>query len=166
MVAVVTLVLIIVAVAFFTLLERRVLGGIHLRMGPNKPGLGGLVVPFADAVKLFLKEISSPTLRNKGLFNMIALAIIGVPMVLWYVFPHCAPALDPKVICVYVIAIARISVYGTIGAGWSSNRKYRLLGALRAVAQTIRYEVRITLIILSAVVFFYYDMTQEKQMGA
>ena len=117
MVAVVTLVLIMVAVAFFTLLERKVLGYIHLRKGPNKPGPGGVIVPFADAVKLFLKELSCPTLRNKAMFNLIALAIIGVPMVLWYVFPHCAPALDPKVICVYVIAIARVGVYGTMGAG-------------------------------------------------
>jgi len=82
------------------------------------------------------------------------------------VFPQCSPALDPKHICVYVIAIASISVYGTIGAGWRRNSKYRLLGAVRAVAQTIRYEVRITLIILSAVIFFYYDITVEKQMGA
>lgn len=166
MVALVTLVLIMVAVAFFTLVERKVLGYIHLRKGPNKPGPGGVVVPFADAIKLFLKELCCPTLGNQSLFNLIALAIIMVPMVLWYVFPHCAPALDPKVICVYVIAIARVGVYGTMGAGWRRNSKYRLLGALRAVAQTIRYEVRMTLIILRAVMFFYYDMTQEKQMGA
>ena len=66
--------------------------------------------------------------------------------------------------CVFVVAIARIGVYGTLGAGWRSNRKYRLLGALRAVAQTISYEVRITIIILAAVLFFYYDLTQEKQV--
>ena len=68
--------------------------------------------------------------------------------------------------CVYIIAIASVGVYGTLGAGWSRNRKYRLLGALRAVAQTISYEVRMTLIILSAVLFFFFDMTQEKQLRA
>jgi len=68
--------------------------------------------------------------------------------------------------CVYVIAIASLGVYGTLGAGWRSNRKYSLLGALRAVAQTISYEVRITLIILGAVLFFFFDMTQEKQLSA
>ena len=81
-------------------------------------------------------------------------------------FPHRSPAQDPKLICVYVIAIASIGVYGTLGAGWSRNRKYRLLGALRAVAQTIRYEVRMTLIILGAVLFYFFDMTQEKQLSA
>lgn len=82
MVALLTLILVIVAVAFFTLIERKVLGYIHLRKGPNKPGPAGVLVPFADAVKLFLKEISQPTLRNKTLFNGVALAIMGVPMVL------------------------------------------------------------------------------------
>merc|ERR1711964_453812 len=77
MVAVVTLVLIIVAVAFFTLLERKVLGYIHLRKGPNKPGPGGVIVPFADAVKLFLKELSCPTLSNKAMFNLIAPSYYG-----------------------------------------------------------------------------------------
>jgi len=165
-VAVITLVLIFVAVAFFTLLERKTLGYIHLRKGPNKPGLGGVVVPFADAVKLIVKEISSPTLSNKALFLGITLVILCVPRALWYVYPHSALALDPKGMCVYVVAVARVGVYGTIGAGWRSNSKYRLLGAQRAIAQTIRYEVRITLIILIPVVFFYYDMSQEKQIGA
>ena len=82
MVALVTLILIIVAVAFFTLLERKTLGYIHLRKGPNKPGAGGVVVPFADAVKLYLKEIRRPTLSNKTLFNRVVLVIMGVPMVL------------------------------------------------------------------------------------
>lgn len=166
MVALLTLLLVIVAVAFFTLLERKVLGYIHLRKGPNKPGAGGFLVPFADAVKLFLKERNKPILCNPLLFHTVALLILGVPRVLWYVFPHRAPAFDPKLICVYVIAIAAVGVYGTLGAGWRRNRKYRLLGALRAVAQTIRYEVSMTLLILGAVVFFFFDITQEKQLGS
>lgn len=82
MVALITLILVIVAVAFFTLMERKVLGYIHLRKGPNKPGPAGLIVPFADAIKLFLKEIRYPLLSNKTLFNAIAILIMLVPIIL------------------------------------------------------------------------------------
>jgi len=82
MVALLTLLLVMVAVAFFTLLERKVLGLIHLRKGPNKPGPAAVLIPFADAVKLFFKENNQPTLGNPVIFNMIALAIIAVPIVL------------------------------------------------------------------------------------
>lgn len=164
MVALITLILVIVAVAFFTLMERKVLGYIHLRKGPNKPGPAGLIVPFADAIKLFLKEIRYPLLSNKTLFNAIAILIMLVPIILWFVNPIKSFHTDPKIICIFIVAIARIGVYGTLGAGWRSNRKYSLLGALRAVAQTISYEVRITIIILTSVIFFYYDITQEKNL--
>ena len=115
--AVLTLVFAIVAVAFFTIMERKVLGYIHIRKGPNKPGPAGLLVPFADAVKLFLKEMSYPLLSNKTLFNGVCLLVIVVPMILWLSFPTQATHSVHKIGIIYILAVARVGVYGTLGAG-------------------------------------------------
>lgn len=117
MVSVITLILIIVAVAFFTLLERKVLGYIHLRKGPNKPGPLGVPVPFADAIKLFTKELNYPSLCNKFLYISVSVIIMCVPILLWYVLPLYSLSADLKLILIFVIAISSVGVYGTLGAG-------------------------------------------------
>nr|AKS04364.1 NADH dehydrogenase subunit 1 [Parasagitta elegans] len=165
MVSLISLILIMVAVAFFTLLERKVLGYIHLRKGPNKPGTCGMPIPFADAIKLFMKELNYPSLSNKLTFIGVSVLIMCVPMLLWFVFPLHSLSADLKLMMIYVIAVSSVGVYGTLGAGWSSNSKYSMMGSVRAVAQTISYEVSMTVVILLSVYYFYYDMSMAKQLS-
>jgi len=162
---IVTLVLVLISVAFFTLLERKVLGYMQLRKGPNKPGPLGIVVPFADAIKLFTKEINMPTNANRTVYKFIAVVIIIVPIIVWITYPLNSRHSLHKLSTIMVLAWLRVSVYGTLGAGWRRNRKYALLGAIRATAQTVSYEVRIRLVVLSAVIFTTYDFSQDKQIG-
>ena len=162
--AIIILVIAIIAVAFFTLIERKVLGYIHIRKGPNKPGPLGLIVPFADAVKLFLKEMSYPHMSNKLIFSRVSIIIIIVPIILWLSYRTWAAHSIHKISIIFILAVARVGVYGTLGAGWRRNRKYSILGAIRAVAQTISYEVRITIITLGAILFILYEILQEKQI--
>jgi len=162
---IVSLILILISVAFFTLLERKVLGYIHLRKGPNKPGPLGIIVPFADAIKLFTKEINMPTSANRTVYKFIALVIIMVPIIVWITYPLDSSHSAHKLSVIMVLAWLSVSVYGTLGAGWRRNRKYALLGAIRATAQTVSYEVRIRLLVLRPVMFIAYDFSLNKQIG-
>lgn len=164
MVAIVTLISIMVAVAFFTLLERKVLGYIHMRKGPNKPRVLGVFVPFADAIKLFVKELNYPNMCNKFTFISVSVLIISVPILLWYINPINSIAADLKLMLLIIIAVRRVGVYGTLGAGWRRNRKFSIMGRVRAVAQTISYEVSMTVVVLLSVYFFYYDISINKQL--
>jgi len=149
------------AVAFYTLLERKILAYIQTRKGPNKPGYVGILTPIADAIKLIMKEISSPSGYNK-IFNLIPLISVLLPLMLWLAYPTVNSTLNLKFSALWFLCLSSVRVYLVLGAGWRRNRKYSILGAVRAVAQSISYEVRFSLIILLTIIFFLYNIINLK----
>nr|BDQ44237.1 NADH dehydrogenase subunit 1 [Amynthas glaucus] len=147
-----SLVMALVAMAFYTLMERKFLGYFHLRKGPNKVGLMGIPQPFSDAIKLFVKEQAKPTPANKSPFMVAPTMALILALMMWAIYPHSNQSYFLQFSVLYFLCVSSMNVYATFMAGWSSNSKYALLGALRGVAQTISYEVSMSLILLSALV--------------
>ena len=148
---------VLIGVALYTLLERKILGYQQRRKGPNKPGLLGIFVPFADALKLFSKEIPAPYRRNKVVFTLIPLLSLGLPLGIWVIYPSEYYVLSLKFSCLYFLCVSAVGVYAILGAGWRRNRSYSIIGAVRSVAQSVSYEVRLSLIIIHFVAFYYYS---------
>jgi len=130
-------------VAYYTYAERKVIGYMQVRIGPNRVGWRGLLQPIADAVKLLMKEIVIPSKADKTLFLLAPMIAIAPALAVWAVFPFDEGLVlaDINAGLLYILALSSLGVYGIIIAGWASNSKYALLGALRSAAQMVAYEI-------------------------
>jgi len=144
----------LISVAYFTIAERKIMGAIQRRRGPNVVGFIGLLQPLADGLKLFAKETTLPTSANTGIFLLAPSLAFILSLVGWSVIPFAEGVVlcDLNLGILYLFAVSSLNVYGLLFAGWSSNSKYAYLGALRSAAQMISYEISIGFTVLNVVI--------------
>jgi len=144
----------LISVAYFTLAERKILGTIQRRRGPNVIGVFGLLQPLSDGLKLLVKETVMPSSSNKFIFLLSPIITFVISLIGWSLIPYGKYAVlsEVNVGILYIFAISSLGVYGVIMSGWSSNSKYAFLGALRSAAQMVSYEVSLGFIIITIVI--------------
>nr|ACD12980.1 NADH dehydrogenase subunit 1 [Trachyphonus usambiro] len=142
---------ILIAVAFLTLVERKILSYMQARKGPNIVGPYGLLQPLADGVKLFIKEPIRPSTSSPLLFLITPTLALLLALMIWIPLPLPFPLTDLNLGLLFLLTMSSLAVYSILWSGWASNSKYALIGALRAVAQTISYEVTLAIILLSTI---------------